>query len=359
MKIEITKPLKPFSHKPGSCCIIPHSAWQCIIFPCKIKLKSHTSQASVEVDIDLQGPVKDFTIEQDLEEGRIRVFGIDKRGYFRYVLKQKQEGLTFTADNFASETMRVSIDGNSCCLAKGQSVILSQEVYEPRAISKEKLCLGQHKSQDWSGIRNRADLSEIFPLWLRLGQIVTKGQPSCDLQGMMALLKKCQDTVDLKQRSLLKQSFLDLFSAGFSSMLSPRLFDDEYQGIVESTSSHLEQNALELLHKGSELIRSLFFQECDGVYHLLPCLPHEFICGRFAGVCTSSEDKIDILWSKGWIRLVIIRVASTKTISLSLQKEIKSYRMKKDKRACGTILTVDQPISCKEGDVIYLDRFER
>ncbi|MCX6991226.1 MAG: hypothetical protein NTX49_09235 [Chlamydiae bacterium] len=359
MKITIAEPLRPFSHTPGSSCIIPFSGWKCRIFPSKIEGENLLDNSTFEVSLTITGPVKQFTVQQELQEGTLKVFGQAVEGYFRYSIRQKKEGLCLAFEKVPQGGLSLYFANATHKIDSPQVFILSDKKGLEVEPFLEKLSLGEHKAQDWSSMRKRADFSEIFPHWLRLGQIVPDKKIPLSSKGMLSLLQKCQDTVTGHARNEILSSFNNLFLAGFSSMLAPRLVDDEHQGILGSENTDPDSSALQLLSGGASLIRSLFFQEKEGVYHLLPCLPPEFHSGRMIGIRTELGDVIDIEWSKKLLKKVIIRVSSAKEISLGLQKEIDGFRMRKAVLTTGIFLKSDDKITCDAGDVIYLDKFQK
>jgi hypothetical protein len=313
----------------------------------------------IDLLLDVCGPVKDFTVQQMLEEGSVKVFGFAKQGYFRYSLKQQDEGLCLFFEKLPEEGITIHFSGLSEKIESARKIILHPKKENDFSISLERLSLGNNKSQDWSSIRKRCDLTEIFPIWLRLGQILPSMNGSYEVQGVFALLENCKSAIDHLRKDLIKQSFTDLYLAGFHSMMCPRLFDDEYQGIAPVSSAALPFSALHLLSQGSKMIRSLFFQENVDVYHLLPCLPAEFHSGRLIGIKTSSGDRIDFEWSKKMLKKVVITVARDKHLHLSLQKDIRAFRLKKSLSERGAAISVGSAITCKAGDVIYLDKFQK
>jgi hypothetical protein len=298
-------------------------------------------------------------VQQDLEEGFIKVFGMAQEGYFRYCIHQKESGLFLKFEKIPKEGLTLTSSDSQTKLAQPAEILLSEKRQENMGRPFERLSLGQHKSQDWSGVKKRHDLTEIFPHWLRLGQVVPEVKKEDTLCGTLKLLQKCRQLAKSRDKVELADSFINLFLAGFSGIMVPRIKDEEHQGFVEEESNLTASSALALLTEGSSLIRSLFFEEKDGIYHLLPCLPSEFHCGRLLGIVTSEGDIIDLEWTKKLLRRVIIRVNKDKEMTLSLQKDLKRFRLKKSLASKGVILTADSKIHCAKGDVLYLDNFQK
>lgn len=357
MNITIAESLRPFCHTPGAACIVPFSAWKITVFPSRLNCENLIDGSSHEFTLSLQGPVKEFTVQQELEEGCVKVFGVAIDGYFRYCLKMEDNILQLWFEKVPASGVVLSTETTSQEIKSGEKVKIGEKSSTVEN-SLEKLSLGQHKAQDWSAIRKRGDLSEIFPHWLRLGQIIPKVEESSSKQGMLQLLENCERAAS-SDKMQVKDAFTKLFLAGFSSMLMPRLNDEEHQGIVPAGVLDNKVSAIELLSKGSSVIRSLFFQEKEGVYHLLPSLPPDFHSGRMIRIKTLKGDLIDLEWSKKTLRKAVIHIGSSSEITLSLQKHIESYRVRKSLSSRGVVYKSGDKITCADGDVLYLDRFQK
>lgn len=306
MHIKIAAKLRPFSHRPGIRCLIPYSTWEAQIFPAKIFFHNLASGQREELSIPLSGPVKGFTVLQDLEKGRIEVFGKTKEGYFRNFLN---------ADEL--------------------SFIQRQELPE----SQKRLSLGFHKKQDWDLIQRRGEMGEIFPFWLRLAELI----PEIPLP---------EEPIGTSQ--LLRQGHLALtFQAAFQGILCPRLQDENHLGLIPDIEVDPMISPLGLLHEGARQIEALFFKDEDDTLSFLPKLPKEFHAGRFINLKTRHGDLIDMEWSKKELKKVIIRPASTRSIRLKLQSQIHSFRVQKNSSS-----QRDQALELQEGKTLYLDRFK-
>jgi hypothetical protein len=328
MQIKIAQRLFPFCHLPGTTCLIPGSDWQVQAFPTKLRFKSLISGEERELDLAVKGPVLDFTIQLNLEKLRVEIFGRAAGGYERYLISMEEKGIMIL---FEKE--------------KRQELI--PVLWQKGRTSHERLSLGSHKKLDWELVSRRLDLKEIFPVWLRLGQI-TPHVPGAK-EGTASLLTECP-------KLELASHYTKLFLAGFKSLLVPRLDDDAYQGIIASQGS--QGCPLILLTKGAELIRTLFFKEEGDLFHFLPCLSPEFHEGRFVDVTTLKGDVICFEWSKKTLAKVIIHPQQTREITCHLQHVLKSFRVKQSIREKGKRHLSQEPLLLEEGKVIYLDRFE-
>ncbi len=329
MSIKIAGRLHPFCHLPGTQCLIPGSDWQIQVFPTVFKFKNLISGEEKHFSVDVEGPVRDFTVQLNLEKLRVEISGHTARGYRRYIVSVEEKGIAIV-------------------LEKEKLTEIVPVFWKQGVASSERLSLGSHKQLDWELVCRRLDLKEIFPVWLRLGQITPATEPT--YEGVASLLKECPK-LDVVSH------FTKLFLAGFKSMLSPRLFDDTYQGIVpSSTVSH--HSPLILLTQGAELIRSLFFQEAADTFSFLPILSPDFHEGRFVSVMTEAGDVISFEWSKKFLKKVEIFPKRTRQITLDLQKSLKSFRLRRSLKEKGKKLPSNLPFLIEEGKRLYLDRFE-
>lgn len=322
-QIGISARLRPFSHTPGASCLIPCSSWQVQAFPTLLRFTNLITAETHELPLNIKGPMLDFTLELDLEKRGVHVFGHSKSGYERFCIGMTDEGIRIMSEK--GKTKKVI----------PTKVNLSQ-------ISKERLSLGSHKALDWDLVKRKRDLSQVFPVWFRLGQMV----PEIPLkkEGTATLLKSCDKLEVVPQ-------FLKLFMAGFHGILIPRLNDDEHQGIIQSDAK-VSGCPLGLLTEGAKQIRALFFTEEKDGFAFLPCLPPEFHAGRFLNLTTSKGDIINLEWSKKLLRRVIIRPGVSREVRFHFQKAIKSFREGEKEYPAET------SFKFINGHTVYLDRFE-
>ncbi|MBS0615937.1 MAG: hypothetical protein JSR58_05240 [Verrucomicrobia bacterium] len=292
MKISIAQRLRPFSRLPGTSCLVPGTAWQVTAFPTQLKFHNLLTDEEREESI---AATESFTLTQDLERGEVVISG--KK--YKHVVKLG--------------SLPASI---------------------------ERLSLGSHKTLDWDMSRRRLDLSDILPVWFRLGQMVpADGKidfPEMDKLEVVPFLK-------------------NVFRAYFQGILVPRLFDDDHQGLFPE-GKPIATGSLALLHEGARWIRGLFFQEG---FHFLPHLPPEFHAGRLLHLKTKEGDDIDMEWSKKLLRRVVIRPGKSRSVKLHLQKPLASFRIRRGMKDRGERLTVQDAVEMVEGQVLLFDRFEK
>ncbi len=321
MKIQIAEKLRPFTHTPGTKCLLPGSSLCVEIYPVMIRIEDLEGNTPVqEIALPLKGPVNDFTVQLDLEKGVVWLWGTYLEGYRRYRLWAElgQFKMAEKRNEF------VAIDAPS-----------------------ERLSLGSHKKQDWDLVKRRRDLTEIFPHWLRLGQWVEKRESS--------LLPRCLAAIEQKDKEQVHSLFLNVFESGFKGLLAPQLKGAEYLGLESFGDAY---SPIELLSQGARLIRRLFVHQGEKL-SILPCLPPEFHAGRFTGIHLGNCETLDLEWSKKTIRRMIFRSRLKQTLRPSFQKGLKNYRIRKNNKDKGSILSVEDEIPMEEGIDYFFDRFQR
>lgn len=337
MRIRINDRLRPFSHTPGTFCLLPYTSLCFQIFPALIRVHDlqHTEPKWVQdVTLDISAPITKFTVEQDLESGWIRVWGRSAKGFFRYrIIPGEQWGIFVEKEP----------DGG---LHFDDAVIL-KDLPEPLP-SMERFSFGCHKAQDWDLITRRCDMIEVFPFWLRLSEMLPEVERAQG--GVVSLLESCKE-VDI---SSLVDAFRNVFLAGFEGILSPRLKDLQYHGFNLSEPSG---SALWLLKEGGRMIRSLFINCQEDTIAILPTVPPQCHCGRILNVgCHAAT--FDIEWTKKHLRRMIAYSETDGELLLALPKGIRHFRMRRTQGEKGTVVKAGMPISVEKGECYFLDHFE-
>jgi hypothetical protein len=330
-RITIAERFHPFSHAMGRKFLLPHTTFCAQVFPNRLNFVDlEAKQEPFSHRFDFAGPMRDFTAELDLEKGILRVFGTTQKGFMRYTVFAKSDGIWL--DN---------------------TLLLSYPIVIP-AKTQERLSLGTHKAQEWEPVRRRLDCKEIFPLWLHLSHHIPRKEIDT-LEGNYSLIEECRQKITCGDKEKVLESFEHLILAAFDGVLVPRLYDTDFQGILPEPQ-HLKQlSALPLLTQGAHLIRSLFIQEkADGIA-LLPCLPPQFHCGRMTHVQASNGVTLHLEWTKKALRRLQISSPHEKEVLLQLPKAIRSCRMKKKRHSIehGRMTLLLAP-----RQTIELDRFE-
>jgi hypothetical protein len=362
MTITIAERLHPFSHRPGTKFLLPKSSFAVQIFPTRLECIDLAYElSSFAIDFHVNGPIKGFTAELDLESGLIRVFGQTPEGYVRYLLQCEREGLWLTVERAPNEKLacRHSFSEQTFLLSPKEKLLIPFSAKIAHPVSEERLSLGMHKSQEWEGIHRRLDCKEIFPLWHRLSQWIVTLEISAR-EGNYALLEACRHKLEHRERTTLLEAFESFFLAAFEGVLTPRLFDNEYQGILPGTHALKSSvSPLPLLTEGGKLIRALFFQERANEIEILPCLPSSFHCGRMTGIQTSQGHRIDFEWTKKALRRLRIHVFADGKLCLKLPKKT-SCRLKKGRKTIKhSPIDAEGKLSLElqANEILHLDRF--
>lgn len=365
MRIQIAERLKPYSHVPGTFCVLPGSHLRLQIFPALLRVHDLEGPFPVlfaEINLGITGPVKDFTVSQDLEHGFVQVWGQAKNGYFRFNVNASSDGKFFITIERAPKEGLVL---NSLKIRQGDIIEVSKNCIEqkegPGYIPPvtDRLSLGFHKAQDWSLMHSRMAMEEIMPLWMRLGQLIPPIS-NAPHEGTALLIDHCREVIESRNILDIVSEFQNLFLAGFEGMLSPRLTDELHQGFdLPEPVAGSKLSPLVLLTEGSSLIRSLFVKAERGRLHILPALPPEFHCGRMLGIQYDGIGAVDMEWSKKTIRRLIFHSHKEGEIAFDFQQGIKSFRLRMGSHDRGTRYETAQPISIQPNCQYFLDNFMR
>lgn len=322
--ITIAQRYRPFSHLPGSRCLIPGTGYVVEAYPTLIRIKDLKGTLIKEVLIDVQGPLKQFTQVQDLERGCVTLLS---ELYTLHVLP----------------TLEISFQKNPPL---------------PPLISKERLSLGSHKKQEWQGIRQRLDFREIFPLWFRLGSLLSLPPSVEEHRGTFSLLQQCRAACVAHRPEWIIPAFERLFLCGFGHLLVPRTMDEDYHGILKSHELP-SLDPLYLLSEGAALIRSLFLMNEGHEITILPNLPPEFFAGRMVNLMTPPYGSIDLEWSKKTIRRLQFHATTTGEILLHFRPSITQYRLRQNREERGRVCANGESLVIKSGSHYLLDQFQK
>lgn len=374
MKIKIAERLRPFAHLPGTYCLLPLSSLRLQIFPTLIRIHAFDCQVAPvpvgEIVLNLRGPVKNFTVQQDLEKGEVKVWGTCPQGYFCYRIFLSAEGFlsvkfeqTFTlacTPNCAYELKRN--ETLSSCMGETEIHIKDELIFKtpstpaktPKPQIHERLSLGSHKAQDWEMIKRRMDFGEIFPCWFRLAALI----PHSSAEFTSPLVDHCREMIQQKQRNEILTAFYPLFAAGFEGILTPRAFDTEYQGFDSVLAPGNTHSPLPLLTQGAQLIRALFLEVNAQALSILPALPTEFHSGRGVQWHCEGIGLVDFEWSKKELRRLFLYATATQTIEIAFQKQLHKMRIRTNSVEKGKIVACDAPVEIQKDQLYIFDNFQ-
>lgn len=333
--IQIKDRFRPFSHSPGMGCMIPGSAWAVEAYPTEIKIVKDS--ISYVLTWDLTGPVKGFTVEEDLEKNRVRVFGRAKEGYFHFEISH--EGKMIVIALKRGKSIPYHFVGKKGVLEKHQFLEL---LVDPSFVQyhTERLSLGVNKKLDWDLVLRRDDPKEMVPVLFFLGQKMDVW----DGEFPLALPRTFEE-------------FQLFFKHHFQGIFLPVRESNRRLGFsVKDLPSHIPLSAV--LRKSYETIRSLFIEEREGDVWILPYIPKEFVSGRMTCLKTS-QAVFDLEWTKGKIRRVRIEALQDGVLSLKWPEGVDSFRLKHRPQEKGRMVSLGDDIVLSPGQIYYLDKFQK
>lgn len=365
MYIKIAERLKPYSHIPGASTVLPGSSYQIEAFPACLRIYDLTQsfpKLLVELLFDLQGPFKDFTLQNDLEKGEIRVWGELSTGLIRYTIRAstKDRGVRILFEKTPENGIKIRFNETEKLLhAKESLYLLSESIAEAELFSPntlERLSLGNNKAQDWELINRRLDLTEILPIWHRLGLLVNSKTLNEETEGTLMLLKTCRAGLELNQPEKLAQLWTNLYQASMYQLLVPRLLDDQFQGFLDK--HHIENQAVSpliLLNQAAAVIRKFFVRFDHSNIHLLPALPPEFHCGRLMDV-QIKQGKLTMEWSKKMMRRLEIVMQEDAEIIFHF-RHATQCRIRRNMNEKGKKVLSGIPIQLEKNTHYFFDNF--
>lgn len=358
MLITIAERLRPYSHSPGIACIIPRTTYKVIIFPSLLKIYEICNVRLVKtIEIKVKGPLKQFTVQQDLENDFICVWGHGEEGFVRYKLQYdlKENAIQFYLDKSPKQILQLVIDDKIMTLSEHQSVSLISESVsvESHSTFNCRLSLGNNKAQDWDLIKRRIDMKEILPIWHRLGYLVSPLQNSMD-DNSTTLISLCKEAIETKNVLDIVPCFTHLFQAGFEGILTPRMIDSEFQGF-EYPPIQSHWNPLHLLIEGSKLIEQIFIQQREKTISILPVLPPEFHSGRLLNLIVQ-DGVVNMRWSKKVIRNLSFYSHQKQEIQFHF-RHVNKCRIRKSTKDRGEVIVCNQPFQFEKNCYYFFDNF--
>ncbi len=357
--LSIGNRLRPFSHQPGTCCVLPRSSCKATVFPTRCEVATLDEKKRYTLDFALQGPIEDFTVMLDLEKDALFVHGKASLGFFCYRLQASEEGISLVLER-AQAPLQVSLDGgNFSLLDKKKSLFLTIHThYRPLEApsSQEILSFGNHQSQEWEVVIRRRQLSQLLPLWFALGS-KTPDIDNAHLVGTLSFLERLQTLQDTGNPESLGDLFILALSTAFETLLFPKVKDDLHLGLALPEGDVPQEAALLLLSRGAKLIKSLLVKESPGMLTPLPCLPQQLHCGRYLNVACQGFI-LDMEWTKKTLRLMRLRPEHDLSLTLDLPASLRSFRLRGEGRDRGTRMKSTSPLALQAGKTYFVDRFE-
>ncbi len=338
LTIRIAEKLRPFSHRPGAECLVPGTAWRIRAFPTRLWFL-HEEQ-KIELVFEIKGPVKEFTLQQDLEKGFVWVFGKALDGHFRLRIRGCASGFEVFSDKVFQGGLKTSFGP---LLSKETLLLKAPLSFKPLPpFPRERISFGSHKEQDWDAAKRRLDLKEMIPPLFLLAQQLPLSDEKCAFP-------------DEKKGAL--ETLFSFFQAHIEQILVPRIVDTEYQGI---SLAFLDKNLspAALLREAALWIRSLFVQSEGSSITIFPNLPNLFECGRLLNMQAGPLGQFDLEWSKFSPRKMVFRSKISGEIFLHFPKPIYSFRVRSNRSEKGRYPKTTEPFMVRADATYFLDRFQ-
>lgn len=322
--IKIPRLVRPYSHLPGTRCLIPTTPYVATVYPARLEVRTLEGTLLKEFSFEIQGPLAHFTVMQDLERGCLTIFG----------------------------------SSLSYHLLPSLELVRTKHPHTP-PLSCERFHFGLHKQLEWERVKARGDFREIFPLWMHLASLLPPLPPRSSSNGIFHLLTQCREAVKSSSPEKTLPLFKSCFLAGFGGLLVPRLQDEEFQGLLDPHEPPPDETPLHLLQEGAALIRSLFIQTTDEGISLLPHLPPLFCSGKALHLHCPPWGTCAMEWSKKSLRRLLLRATHSGLCHLTLPPEIRSFRIRQNLQDRGLSHSAGIPLEIKSGALYLLDHFQK
>lgn len=357
--LSIGNRLRPFSHQPGTSCVLPRSSCKATLYPTRCEIATFDHKKSYTLDFALQGPIDDFTVTLDLEKEALFVHGKAQSGFFCYRLQATREGVTCLLER-GDVALQVSLDGGKdFLLHKKESFLLAIPTHYGNlqdSSCQEVLSFGNHQSQDWQVATSRRQLAQLLPWWFTLG-IKTPEVAHAPSLGTLSFLEKLQTLRDQGHPEHLGDVFLLAIQAAFDGLLFPKAKDNQHLGLALPEGPLPQDAALLLLSCGAKIIKSLLVHASQESLTPLPCLPPQLHCGRYLNIACPGYF-LDMEWTKKTLRLMRLRPECDLSLTLNLPSSVQSFRLRGPGHERGVRMKSTSPLALQVGKTYFVDRFE-
>jgi hypothetical protein len=353
LNIKIDHHLKPFSHAYNTKTLIPYTEYVATISPGRILLSHIEGAEPTILKLMVQGPIEEFTVENEIVKGIVTVFMQTKEGYLRYRIFRKENELILQIERCPKNGIRIDFNQLDKRYEKGEEIpIASLSPKEESSPAFSDISFGSYKAQDVDLVRRRSDLKEVLPLILSFAERVPISRSYAASQGCYELLPLLNKNLDGKE---LDRVLKIIYHAAFEGILVPRSNDTDYQGLVESIS---QDSPLPFLISFKELVLQLLVRFEGGHLFLLPQLPHSLDAGKIVG-CTVPFGFIDMEWSKRRLKSFILTATETRSLHLSCSQGLKGYRLRTKEDHKGKTKLVTDEVFIVEGKKYFFDKFTK
>lgn len=300
--ISIRERFHPFSHTPGVVVLLPGTSLCLLVHPTTVSCFDLEGTEQKTFPLPIEGPVSNFTVVQDLEQGAVLIFGKDQKGFFRFRCTregvfQQEKGGTFS------------------------QTLFKPTLFFPVPTPSERLL---HTSLQKRSVE----------------RLVEKGDALQLLQPLYRLLQ-WYEPLNLE----MPLDVEDYILGGFEGLFAPTGLDMKKRGFSFSFPPFTFLRALR------SKVTSLFFSEEGDKITLCPHLPKKMSAGRIKGVKVG-DCLLDMEWRKGQPRRVQVTALKEKALYLAA-KGLTTVRVG------GKQVPLDRPIHLTPGQSLFFDRFQQ
>lgn len=353
MQIKIKEKFKIISHDLGSSFLILNTSYFVKIYPGLLHFKDLNSDKTFKIFLKFQGPVKDFTILQNLFNGNIEVSFHSKDGYVAYKILVSEKEVFLNFEKISKEKLEIEFDGIVNISSKDKIKLPITVISNTKP--QEYLSFGIYKKPDLYLIKKREDLNEILPFIFLYSQFFLDAQYNCCLR-KKCLLKEVDNDFQKNEKQKLYDEFLNVFKVHFFGSFIPRMNDEEFQNILPYSSTDL--NPFCVFKKLYYSIKAILLNEKQNELYLLPCLPEEFNHGRATNI-KIKKGSLDIEWSKKILKKLVFRPFQDESFKLILQSQIKTFRIRSQKNEKGKFFKNGDVITLQKDKIYLFDKFKK
>ncbi|HRW58264.1 MAG TPA: hypothetical protein P5048_01450 [Chlamydiales bacterium] len=353
-----------FSHRYGEKLMLPGTELALEVYPTKIIISPlMRKEEKFEIHFDFLGPMKGFTIFQNLDKNYIEINGHIRMGHFRFRIVAKEEGIDLMAVKMPAGELKFSFISKVSSIKQICGFMHAKEtLFVPWKFATKfeksisKISFGVFKQKDVSMMQRRFLLTEYLPYWHLLSQKVPFFTST--IEGTAKFLDQCIPLICMKNKKKIEDLLELTLRSGFSTFLMPRLLDEEYQGILVDQKVSKKAHPTILFEYGKKIIESLFlYTEPEKVF-VLTCMPPSISHGKAINLKTE-YGTFDVEFSKKFLKKLVFRPSYDCSFVFKLQSKIKSFRMKESRKEFGTTLHSNDKISFVKGRKYFFDKFQK
>ena len=352
MQIKIRQKFYVFSHKLGGSFLLLNSNYFVKIFPGLLEFVDLNTKKDFKIQLFFEGPIKNFTISQNLKNGEIKVSFQTKNGFLSYKIIKREEFLIYF-ERVPSNKIELKFDKIRKISSKDEILLPINPICDKKPT--EFLSFGIHKKPEIELIKRRENLLEILPLIFLYSQFFSDIKSACIRK--KCIVRELTNKIINREKKDLEQSFLNVLNAHFFEAFIPRVNDEDYQNIVPFVDEK-DANPLHILRKLFYIIKLILIEQKPDEIFILPCLLTSFHQGRALNIQTNIGS-FDIEWSKKLLKKLIFRPSKDVKIKLNFQSKLKTYRLKTHLKEKGKIFKNKEIIFFEKNKTYFFDKFQK